>query len=75
MLHPPPIRVLVADDHPTVRDALGQLLIRNGYEVATAADGLAAVEVLKGQRIDALLLDLQMPRAAAGPSPRVAGWQ
>lgn len=54
-------RVLVADDNETVREALSQLLLRSGYEVTTAADGQAAVEVLKDARVDAVLLDLQMP--------------
>lgn len=54
-------RVLVADDNETVRETLGQLLLRTGYEVETAADGQATVEVLKETPIDALLLDLQMP--------------
>lgn len=54
-------RVLVADDNAGVRDALGNLLIRSGYEVSTAADGQAAVEVIKDARLDAVLLDLQMP--------------
>lgn len=53
--------VLVADDSEIVREALGQILLASGYDVETVADGAAAVSVLKSAKIDALLLDLQMP--------------
>ena len=54
-------RVLLAEDSEVVRDALGQLLLRSGYAVEAVADGREAVERLKSIKIDALLLDLQMP--------------
>lgn len=54
-------RVLIADDSEIVREALGQLLLHSGYEVEAVADGAAAIRALKEAKIDALLLDLQMP--------------
>ena len=54
--------VLVADDSKIAREALGELLSREGYHVETAADGLDAVERLKSVPIAAMILDLQMPR-------------
>jgi len=54
-------RVLVADDDSTARDALAEILRRSGYRVATAIDGRDAINRLKETKIDALLLDLQMP--------------
>lgn len=54
-------RVLVVDDSHDAREALGQLLARNGYTVETAADGAAAIDRLKATPVDAVLLDLQMP--------------
>ena len=54
-------RVLLADDSEVVREGLGQLLLRSGYAVEAVADGAEAVERLQSIKIDALLLDLQMP--------------
>ena len=54
-------RVLLADDSEVVREGLGQLLLRSGYDVEAAADGRDAIERLQSLKIDALLLDLQMP--------------
>ena len=54
-------RVLVADDSEIVREALGQLLLHSGYDVEAVADGAAAIRTLKEMKVDALLLDLQMP--------------
>ena len=54
-------RVLVADDSEVVREALGQLLMRCGYDVEAVPDGLEAIRRLQSFKIDALLLDLQMP--------------
>ena len=52
--------VLVADDEPAVRQALGKILDRQGYAVETAANGQEAIDRLKTRRVDALLLDLHM---------------
>jgi DNA-binding NarL/FixJ family response regulator len=58
------ISVLVADDHPLVRQALTQLL--NGADdievVGTAADGQEAVEKALEASPDVVLMDLEMPR-------------
>jgi DNA-binding NarL/FixJ family response regulator len=57
------IRVLLADDHPVVREGLrGFLELQEGVEVvAEAADGAAAVEQARAQRPDVALVDLVMP--------------
>jgi diguanylate cyclase (GGDEF)-like protein len=54
-------RVLVADDEPDAREILVQLLAPD-YEVLTAADGEAAVELARSERPDLVLMDLGMPR-------------
>ena len=54
-------RVLVCDDASVERKGLAVYLRSAGYEVDEAADGEGAVAALKSQRIDLLLLDLQMP--------------
>lgn len=55
------MRLLVVDDDDAVRRSLAHALVRDGYEVAVAADGLAALESLAANRQDAVVLDILMP--------------
>lgn len=57
-------RILVVDDDALVRGVSTRLLSRAGYKVATANDGLEALEWLKTEnnQADLVLLDLAMPR-------------
>jgi two-component system, chemotaxis family, chemotaxis protein CheY len=58
-----PSWVLIVDDDPAIREALGEMLRDEGFSVATAEDGRAAMEWLREQRPAscAVLLDLMMP--------------
>jgi DNA-binding NarL/FixJ family response regulator len=59
------IRVLIADDHPLVRDGLRFSIERSGEEievVAEAADGPAVVEMAAKRAPDVFVLDITMPR-------------
>ena len=57
-----PLRVLLADDHELVRQALKALLEQHGFEVvAEAADGRAAVAAAARLRPDVAVLDFAMP--------------
>ena len=58
-----PLRVVVADDHPVYRDGLALLLgsVPGLEVVGTAADGAAAVEVVREQLPDVVVMDVQMP--------------
>ena len=58
------IRIVIADDHPLVREGLRTLLERQpGFTVAgEASDGVEAVQMTRDLKPDVLLLDLAMPR-------------
>ncbi|MFD9943426.1 response regulator transcription factor [Nonomuraea sp. NPDC059023] len=56
------MRLLVVDDEPALREALQSSLEFEGYQVATAVDGQAALEQLAREAYDAVLLDVMMPR-------------
>jgi DNA-binding NarL/FixJ family response regulator len=66
------IRVLIADDQPVVRDGLAMLLglIDDVEIVATAADGVEAVERAQSERPDVVLMDLRMPRLEGAQATR-----
>ncbi len=54
-------RVLIAEDDPAVREFVSRALIHGGHEVATANDGLEALDVLNGEIYDLLVTDIVMP--------------
>ena len=56
------MRILVVDDEPAVRESLRRALQLEGYDVELAADGQEALERVGADGIDALLLDVSMPR-------------
>lgn len=58
-----PVRVVLADDHEQVRELLkAQLEAAGHHVVATASDGLEAVEETERLQPDVLVLDMAMPR-------------
>lgn len=58
----PPREVLVVDDDADIREGVAEVLALAGYSVITAENGRAALELLSGPRLPALiLLDLMMP--------------
>src|SRR6185369_14377575 len=57
-----PIRVLVADDEKNLRELLVRELTRKGHAAVGVPDGYAALEALKEDVADVLLLDMKMPR-------------
>lgn len=54
-------RVLVVDDEPSMRQMLSFALRREGYEVATADDGRAALQALQDGQFDVVITDVRMP--------------
>lgn len=59
---PSPPRILVVDDNDALRENLAETLELEGYDVAVASDGTAALERLASEPPpQAVLLDLNMP--------------
>jgi chemosensory pili system protein ChpA (sensor histidine kinase/response regulator) len=54
--------VMVVDDSLTVRKITSRMLIREGFEVATAKDGVDGLQQLQDIQPDIILLDIEMPR-------------
>jgi CheY-like chemotaxis protein len=54
--------ILVVEDTELLRRIYQDKLTQEGYEVHTAADGLECLNVIRGNKIDLVLLDLIMPR-------------
>lgn len=54
-------RILIADDEPNIVIPLEYLMKREGYEVLLARDGGQALEAIRRERPDLVLLDVMMP--------------
>ncbi len=54
--------VLLADDEPSIRLALGDALEKAGHHVTRASDGDEAWRVLAGRKIDLVITDISMPK-------------
>ena len=55
-------KILVVDDELNMRLVLKALLNREGYDVATAADGIEALKILKSGGVQVVVTDLRMPK-------------
>ncbi|QOQ38045.1 response regulator transcription factor [Trueperella pecoris] len=54
-------RILIVEDEPTYREMLEFNLVRDGFEVTTASNGVAAMEQFARTDADIVLLDLMLP--------------
>jgi DNA-binding NtrC family response regulator len=54
-------RILLVDDERSIRQSLSKILGAENYEIVLAENGQEAIEKHGAQRIDLLLLDLNMP--------------
>ena len=54
-------KILIVDDEEDIRDILKRVLLRVGYDVATAEDGVSALEMIKTFKPDLIFLDIMMP--------------
>ena len=76
-----PMRVLVVDDHDINRRAIQLILQPLGCDIATAADGMAALKICEQTAFDLIFMDVRMPeldgrettrRIRAGNGPNAA---
>ncbi len=55
------MRVLVVDDEPSLCKAFTIALQRAGYQAQSAMSGESALEIIRSQHVDILLIDLRIP--------------
>ncbi|WP_066496611.1 response regulator transcription factor [Abyssisolibacter fermentans] len=56
------IKILVADDEENIANSIAYALKREQYEVYTAYDGEEAMDIIKNNCLDILILDIMMPK-------------
>jgi CheY-like chemotaxis protein len=54
-------KILVVDDHPDMREVVGQMLARHGHTVAVAESGEGAWEQIQQSPPDAVVVDQRLP--------------
>ena len=55
------MKILIVDDDRAIRNSLGEILMDEGYEVAKAEDGPAALKAVEEDRFDVIFCDIKMP--------------
>lgn len=53
--------ILLVDDEPDILDILKYIFLKKGYNIFTASNGKEAYEIVKRERIDAVISDIRMP--------------
>jgi CheY-like chemotaxis protein len=73
-------RILIVEDHPTMREAMRLVLEGEGFQISEAADGPTALEAIRQDVPDLVFLDLHIPGmtgaevlAAVKADPTTAG--
>lgn len=56
-------KILIVDDSPTERLYLTDILVKNGFAVTTAVNGDEAIERIRAERPELILMDVVMPGA------------
>jgi DNA-binding response OmpR family regulator len=54
-------KILIVEDHPTMREAMRLVLEHEGFEISEAADGASALERIQAEPPDLVFLDLNIP--------------
>jgi CheY-like chemotaxis protein len=56
-----PVTILIVEDEVVIREMLGQVLEDEGYRVLYAAQGETALDILRRESVNLLLLDMMLP--------------
>lgn len=56
------MRVLVVDDEELIRDVIKEYLVLENFEVYEAENGLEAIELVKNNNFDIIIMDIMMPK-------------
>ncbi len=54
-------RVLLIEDEPNIIEAIGFILARDGWQVATHSEGTEAIEAIRRETPDVVILDVMLP--------------
>ena len=54
-------RVLLIEDEPNIIEAIGFILARDGWQVATHSEGMGAMDVIRREAPDVVILDVMLP--------------
>ena len=54
-------KILIVEDDKTLLDVLKYNLIKEGYHVVTATDGIQAIEIARSEKPDFVILDIMLP--------------
>lgn len=68
-------RILVADDDDLTREFIDRVLTDAGFDTVAAADGLEALQAIRGTHLDAVVTDASMPRMSGIQMLRTARYQ
>ena len=56
------MKILIVDDEKLIRDVIREYCHNEGFETIEAENGLEALKIVKSNKIDALVLDIMMPK-------------
>lgn len=56
------MKILICDDEVLIRDVIKEYLLMDNYEVLEASNGFEAIEVVKNNDIDLIIMDIMMPK-------------
>ena len=56
------MKVLICDDEVLIRDVVREYLLMDKFEVYEAGDGLEAIDIVRNNDIDLVVMDIMMPK-------------
>ena len=60
----PNAKILIVEDHPTMREAMRLVLEGEGFEIDEAGDGQRALEIVRADPPDLVFLDMNIPASS-----------